>query len=179
MQYRVKGRVKISRVKLQGYFELLAWGAFLLPFPCLAQANCPWLNAATAAGVLGGPVQMAVSDMNKNSGDATCTFTRTQSPDNLKIRVITMANPISEFETLKKSCGPEANHLRAIGNEAIACAVPAHSEQQEQKVIGRIRNRAFIITLTGSTVPNGPDSPPDVWARKTERVAEAVVGILY
>jgi hypothetical protein len=60
--------------------------------------SCPWLNQATAAGVLGGPVTQT-----------GCHF---RGALELHIEII---------EDFKSPCGSEAIPLKGIGNEALAC----------------------------------------------------------
>lgn len=130
----------------------------LLAGACRAQQSCPWLNAATAAGVLGGHVKF------QPSGDS-CTFTRNASQ--LRIEVQTVALPH------KLDCGPNPTPLKAIGNEALACSLPANNGRLAEEVSGRVRDRIFFVRLTSN------DLSRDALREKTRLAAEQVAGILF
>src|ERR1700692_2478386 len=108
-----------------------------VPGLCHAQAKCPWLKAATAAGVLGGEVELSVSsppevpvapsqypsaDVRIDRVDVACTFRRKvgDSVYQLQIAVNTLANPSKDFLTYLARC-PAKVALTAIGNEAVQC----------------------------------------------------------
>ncbi len=148
---------------------------FLLPV-CLASIaaaaeNCPWLNAATAGGVLGGPAAMTVTP-SKTDGDATCSFVRQNGSRTfeLRIEVETMRSPAEDFGAYKARCHSAGVPLKAIGNEAFAC-----SGARAEQVIGRVRERAFAI---GISVNGGP-AQADSFREKARQVAEQVAGILF
>lgn len=55
-------------VHLMQKFRVAPWFVFLfVPALCQAQQSCPWLNAATAGGILGGEVTMTVFDAHANA----------------------------------------------------------------------------------------------------------------
>ena len=137
--------------------------AVSLPATC---ESCPWLNAATAAGVLGGPVNATVSRTNKNADDANCDFIRQEGPlvHNLRIEVGTMIQ-----------CPRNATPLRAIGNEAVACSYDGKNGQLAEQVVGRVRDRAFLIR----TSTNDRSVQPSVLREKARKVAEQVAGTLF
>jgi hypothetical protein len=118
-----------------------------------AENSCPFLNAATADGVLGGEVASHVS------GD-TCIFTRNSSE--LRIEVQTVRLPY------KPNCSPSPTPLNAIGNEAVACEKPGSDQ-----VAGRVRDRAFYVRLTSN------DLSRTALREKARSVAEQVAGILF
>jgi hypothetical protein len=105
--------------------------------------SCPWLNQATAAGVLGGPVTQA-----------GCIFTR----GSLELRI----EAGRDFEWYAATCKSDAVHLKAIGTEALAC----RGETGEQ-VVGKVRDRAFLVRIT----TNDRD--------KVRKVAEMVAGSMF
>lgn len=86
--------------------------------------SCPWLNQATAAGVLGGAVRQV-----------GCTFIRGA----LELRI----EAAKDFEAYAATCRSVAVPLKGIGSEAIAC----RGEAGEQ-VVGRVRDRAFVARIT-------------------------------
>lgn len=120
---------------------------------CRAENACPFLNAATAAGVLGGEVTVNVR------GD-TCLFARGASE--LRIEVKTVNLPY------KPNCAPSPVPLKAIGNEAVIC-----ESDGAQQVAGRVRDRAFFVRLTSNDIA----SP--ALREKARSVAEQVAGILF
>jgi hypothetical protein len=75
--------------------------AVLSPAVCRAEAKCPWLNAATAEGLLGEKVQMDITSPTAQ-GDAICTFNTQQNSAGsiLSIVVHTLDNPPKEFPVL-------------------------------------------------------------------------------
>jgi hypothetical protein len=105
--------------------------------------SCPWLNQATAAGVLGGPVRQI-----------GCTFTR----GSLELRI----EAARDFESYAATCRSEAVPLKAIGTAAIAC----RSEAGEQ-VVGKVRDRAFLVRITTDD------------REKVRKVAEMVAGSMF
>ena len=152
-------------------FSLLL--VLLLALPCFAGAAeiCPWLNAATAGGVLGGPVAMTVTRA-KTGDDATCDFVRHDGSLllELRIEVETMPSPAKDFASYAARCHSAAVPLKAIGNEALAC-----SDEGAEQVVGRVRDRAFLVRI----ITNDRSSQPSVLREKARKVAEQVAGILF
>lgn len=126
---------------------------------------CPWMNAATAGGVLGGPVTMTVEG-------GTCTFARPASE--LKIEVAVMADTKKEFGAYLARCVGRGIPIAAIGNEAVACPGEATGSVVEQ-AIGRVRNQAFVIRLAA----RDRGFPREILREKARKVAEQVAGILF
>jgi hypothetical protein len=132
---------------------------FLL-LACVSRAEqpCPWLNAATAAGVLGGDVK---SRINADS----CLFTHESSQ--LRIEVQTVSLPY------KLNCGPNPTPLGAIGNEALSCSLHGNNGRMVEQIVGRVRDQVFFIRLTSSNIAR------DVLREKARLIAEQVAGILF
>lgn len=146
------------------------------PLPCAAQESCPWLNAATAGGVLGGAVTAAITHPGKNKADTTCDFVRKESVEGeLRIEVETMTEPKTQFASLAAKCGPARIPLKAIGNEAAACTLDAKNERISEQVVGRVRDQAFIIRIT----TNDRAATRSSVREKARSVAEQVAGILF
>ena len=147
-----------------------------LPALCQGEQICPWMNAATAGGFLEGSVSSTVVHPKQNSDDATCEFVRQQLPPahTLRIEVETMTAP-SEFSSLAARCGASGTPLKAIGNEAFTCSKHEKAEQRIEEVVGRVRNRAFIIRLTTTDHSIAQASLRE----KARNVAEQVAGILF
>ena len=130
---------------------------------------CPWLNAATAGGVLGSAVTLTVAHENANRDDAVCIFA---SPGGtLRISVRTIETPRSEFTSHAEACGANTTPLKAIGNEAVVCDPDKLSAQ----AIGRVRNRIFTILI--STTDNSAAAA--VLREKARGIAEQVAGNLF
>jgi len=150
-------------------FRLLALAAVLLPAICAAEEKCPWLNAATAAGVLGGAVTTHVTE-------TSCEFVRRENSSEwaLRIEVEMIAAP-AEFVARAARCGSDAAPLKAIGNEAVACTVPVKQDVVAEQVIGRVRNQAFLVRISAS----GHSATSSALRRKAQKVAEQIAGFLF
>ena len=144
--------------------------------PALAGAaeTCPWLNAATAGGVLGGPVTEVRVARAKSGTDATCVFVRQPGTfSELRVEVDTMRSP-KDFASFTGRCHTARTPLHAIGNEAVACPDEAAGAPAEQ-VIGRVRGRAFVVRLSaGDRSARAEDL-----REKARNVAEQVAGALF
>jgi hypothetical protein len=117
-----------------------------------ADAVCPWIAEPTAAGLLGGPVQVQTSD-------ESCEFSRPQHA--LRIEVHRMNDPKKDFARYVKRCGKKASPIKGIGNEAFACT--------DRTIVGRVRDMAFQIHIT---------APSDA-AEMARKAAEQVAGALF
>jgi hypothetical protein len=131
--------------------------AFCLP--ALAEDRCTWLNAATAAGVLGGEVQTTLSP-------GTCEFVHQETA--LRIEVGATNAPHAQ-------CGTGAEQLKAIGNEAQACAYQGKPGWIAEQVVGRVRDQAFLVRI--STKDQSTTSK--ILREKVRKVAEQVAGFLF
>jgi hypothetical protein len=168
------------RTTLKQYELIFLFAVTMAAAPrCHAQAQCPWLNAATAAGLLGGEVQTVVSAPNV-SGDVTCDFTRNPGPtaSTLKIAVHTMANPSKDFSTYLAQCGGTTQPLKAIGNEAVQCISNNTLRKGEEQIIGRVRERAFTISINANPMYR-PSSAKPVLSDEARNLAEQVAGALF
>ena len=139
---------------------------------CLAEESCPWMNAATAAGLLGGEVKFSITHSNENKDDANCAFTRGSS--NLQVSVHTMSAPSRDFRKYMDACAGGSLPLKAIGNEAVTCPISSIGGGVGEQVIGRVRDRAFTIHI--STMDHSTQSSLREEARKA---AEQVAGNLF
>ena len=103
---------------------------------CSAEARCPWLNAATAAGVLGGQVQMSVStpvDPGTTKGvgaasysdqvrsdrfDVSCDFSHKSASSvfSLSIVVKTMSDSHKDFGSYLAQCSGTTANDHQSGN---------------------------------------------------------------
>jgi len=119
------------------------------------QKPCPFMNAATAGGILEGAVDFT---MTRNGPDGTCEFTRRDSGARLRI----------EVGTELPKCASPVEQLKAIGNEAVACTIDATTEQ----VVGRVRKQWFLIRVSGAF-------PKEKLREKSVNAAEQVAGNLF
>lgn len=61
----------------------------------------------------------------------------------LRIEVRVMQSPKTEFAGYLAKCPADAKPLKAIGNEAVWC-----QSDDERRVIARVRDQAFIVTIS-------------------------------
>jgi hypothetical protein len=154
-----------------GFSLSLLLGIAYLPAIGAAAEGCPWLNAATAGGVLGGPVTVTVKRAPAGD-DASCDFVRHAGSlmFELRIEVETMRSPAKDFSSYAARCHSNAVPLKAIGNEALAC-----SDEGAEQIVGRVRNRAFVVRLG----TNDRSTQPAALREKARQIAEQVAGILF
>lgn len=186
--------IKCTALSLVAFAGLLA-----LPSACNAQARCPWLNAATAGGLLGGEVKMSVTapadpgsikgvgaasysdQIRMDRFDVTCDFTRktASSAYSLSIVVKTMSDYKKDFATYLALCGGGTTvPLKGIGNEAVQCVNKDLSAAGEEKVIARVRDRAFVLTVHRD-VKSGAGADAGQLSDGARNTAEQVAGSLF
>lgn len=154
-------------------------GLVILMSPlCQAQSKCPWINQATARGILGGAVTTTVSTSNR--GDGVCKFSRQQGAviRQLRISVDIMTEIPKQFPTFLAQCQPKAMPLQAVGNEAVMCSIQGKGDQYDEMVVGRVRDQAFVVSVS-SSVLNDPSLTQEMRREKANLVAEQVAGILF
>jgi hypothetical protein len=173
---------------------------------CHAEDSCLWLNAATAGGILEGPVTSTVlqpngkpsnthaanakssaGPMNANPSaasyskdgidDADCVFVRHAGVTltEMRIEVRTMNDAKRELTSHLAQCGALPVPLKAIGSEALACSLDVKAGQHSEQVVGRVRDRAFLIRLT----TNDSSLDQTLLREKTRKTAEQVAGNLF
>jgi hypothetical protein len=150
-----------------------------VPGVCEAKENCPWLNEATAAGALEGPVTATVTHPNNNKDDATCAFTHRNGAvtTGLQIEVETMSGAPGAFAEYVGRCGANSVPVKAIGNEAVACSFDDRKKKGwvSEQVVGRVRDRAFTVRISSNA-----ESPVRSALREEARkIAEQVAGFLF
>jgi hypothetical protein len=145
------------------------------PAICRAE-NCPWLNAATAAGSLKGAVTFTVTLTGDDKQDATCEFIHHDGAvrTSLQIEVATLKDPSHDFTAYSAKCGQDATPLRAIGNEAQVCTLRTKNRYSEQ-VVSRVRERAFIVRMSSNTATADGSELREL----TRKIAEQVAGFLF
>ena len=132
--------------------------AAFLPAIAVAQARCPWLNAATAGGVLGGTVEMTVTQ-------TSCEFVRQGMV--LRIEVTPASAPAAH-------CRPDAEPINVIGNHSVACQYQGNPRWVAEQVLGTVRDRFFVVRVSTSD-----RSMAKTLREKARKVAEQVAGILF
>jgi len=157
---------------------LLLGLTWLVPTASPAQAKCPWLTEPTARGILGGAVTVQVN--LKDGRNGTCDFARQQGPlvVELRIAVSVMGNIPKQFPTYVAQCPAKSASLPAIGNEAVICSMQSKDNHYSEKVVGRVRDQAFVVSIN-ATAPNDPAMTQKMRREKAELVAEQLAGILF
>jgi len=147
---------------------------------CRAEPQCPWMNAATAGGFLGGEAKSAVTGVTVD-GDASCSFS-VGSGSMLQIAVHTMARTPQEFPSYLALCGAGALPLKGIGNEAVQCMPKAGANKGDELIVGRVRDRAFVITIKAEWIKQPPSTPTKTRnpiSDDSENIAEQVAGSMF
>jgi hypothetical protein len=168
--------------------------AIFIPAVCHGQTKCPWINEATARGILGGAVNVSVTTNVSHQGDGICKFSRQQGNAvyELRISVDIMTDIPKQFPTYLAQCPPKSAPLRAIGNEAVMCSTEARPDAKAgpkpndkdkddafgEKVVGRVRNQAFVVSVS-SSVENDASMTREMRREKANLIAEQVAGILF
>jgi hypothetical protein len=109
--------------------------------------------------------------------DASCEFVRDEGSlvVELRIEVETMASPPKGFASYAARCHSPTVPLKAIGNEVFACTAELDERHLAEQVIGRVRNRVFLVRIS----TNERSLQPGVLRDKARKVAEQVAGILF
>lgn len=165
--------MRIAKSTRQWLLWTIACGVLLVATTAVHAENCPWLNAATAEGVLGVPVTMLVTHPNATA--VSCDFSRSGTGASLRIDVTTPEDAAAAFAKAAAKCGTEKRKLIGVGNEAVGCTLPESSSTVEH-VVGRVRGRIFVLHWTRmSNTPQSSEAPVDT----IQGVAEAVAGSMF
>jgi hypothetical protein len=165
-----------SRAVLKIIISLLA--ACLIASSAKAANNCPWLNEATASGLLGA---QAVGSFQAPVGQpAICIFTQQSSGTTriLQIEVDTRPDAAAHLKALEKTCPSDSAPMQAIGNEAISCLLDDRGGRPGGEVLGRVRDQVFVIRVTTSQ-KNDPFLTRSALQRLINSAAEQVAGNLF
>jgi len=159
---------------------LLFTVALFTPTICHAQTKCPWLNEATAGGILGSPVTVTVTVKPGDQVSGVCKFTRKrdQATQELRISVDLMTDIPKQFPTHLAQCPPKSPPLPATGNEAVTCGIHTKEYHYAEIVVGRVRNQAFVVSIS-STVQDDPSMTQKERRDRANQIAEQVAGILF
>jgi hypothetical protein len=148
------------------------------PAVCHGQTKCPWMNEATARGILGGAVTAAATV--SASGAGVCTFSRRQGAavHQLSISVEIMTDVSKQFPTYLAQCAANGTQLRAIGNEAVICTMRSKEELPIERVVGRVREQAFVVSVSSKEHAD-PSVTQEMRRHQVNLAAELVAGILF
>jgi len=156
------------------------FGLLLIASVSCRAENCPWINAATAGGALGGTVTAKLVHTSRE--DVTCEFRLGRGNDVaiLEIAVHTMGSPAQDFQSYRSTCSSAATPLRGIGNEATECTSIDQRGTTTEQIVARVRDRAFILKWT---FPPAGDSirvlSRDELQDTIRNLAEQVAGSLF
>ncbi len=113
-------------------------------------------------------------------GKAACNFTyhdATASRE-LRITVEEVKDAQQAMTAYQARCGSRVTPLRAIGNEAVTCAVDSKGKSYGQQVIGVVRDQIFTVTVT-TNAKKDPVMPREVLEEKSRNISEQVAGALF
>ena len=142
-----------------------------LPAACQTHAVCPWINVATASGVLGGEATLSLT--NPSPTVTTCRFDYKSGEEvrELTVQITAMTDLGKDYALFKAMCGGDATPLRAIGNEAVMCPDNNPGTAHSERVVSRVRNSAFVLRLS-TTAKSSPVMTQDSIEEKLRFVAE-------
>lgn len=144
-----------------------------------AENSCPWLNEATASGFLGGAAVGAYTPAAENQ-PATCIFIRVENGVTRELQItveIVSASPHMRVAALASSCMDPAP-LTAIGNEATRCMAHVKGAARAERIVGRVRDQVFTITLSTSQRDDS-ELTDDVMRTRIGTAAEQISGNLF
>lgn len=152
---------------------------FAAAVPAHAANDCPWLNEATASGLLGGAAVGAFQAASPQH-PAICTFTERidDAARTLQIQVETGSDFAARLKSLETSCGSDIAQMPAIGNEAVSCTVHDPGKRTAERVIGRVRDQVFLIQID-SSLKKDPILTRDNLITRIHSAAEEVSGNLF
>jgi hypothetical protein len=146
---------------------------------CQANVGCPWLNVATASGVLRSSVDGTMATLSQGSKEA-CSFLYHDATASRELLITTeqVQDARQAMVSYKARCSGESSPLQAIGNEAVMCAADSKGQGTGEQVIGRVRDQVFTVTITTSARNDSAMSRDDL-KEKTRNIAEQVAGALF
>lgn len=152
---------------------------FGLPGLAHASNNCPWINEATVSGLLDGEV---VGAFNQGSAGqpAICNFVLKGAGGvrMLTISVETIQDAHARVMSMAKGCKEPQEVLPAIGNEAYVCTTEHGKEAVAERVMGRVRDQVFTISISTTGKRDLILSPQDLKSR-ISTASEQVSGNLF
>jgi hypothetical protein len=165
---------------MSGKLGLALLGMCLIGLPARAMAanNCAWINESTASGLLGGE---AVGEVSAATGQPTvCTFTQQGAgvKRTLRVTVEIAAEPHARLEVVAQICGADQSPIKAIGNEAMVCAADDRKVGPGERVVGRVRDQVFTITIA-TTLKNDTILTREALKARIYTAAEQDAGNLF
>ena len=155
--------------------------ALLLVTPalCSGEDRCPWMTEGSASGLLETEAVVAFTPAAGNQ-PAVCRFTSDGSGAKriLRISVEIASDAHARFMAVSQVCGRDGMELKAIGNEARACAVEDADGGKGERAVGRVRDQVFVVDIE-SNIKNDPVLTRDALRSKINAAAEQVAGNLY
>jgi len=150
-----------------------------LPAVGSAANKCPWINEATASGLLGGEAEGLYTPATTGQ-PAVCTFTNASADvvRTLRISVESATDPHAQLNTIAQICGTDVVPVKAIGNEAMVCTADGRKGATGVRIVGRVRDQVFTI-LIGTTLKNDPILNPFALKTNAQTAAEQVSGNLF
>jgi hypothetical protein len=152
-------------------------GVLLVPLVSRAENNCPWLNEATASGILNSPVDLKVQTAEDDGGSCVFSAHGRSSIDSLRITVSDVKDTSKSLIFYQSQCTSPRAPLNAIGNEAELCSVDVDHSRREQ-VVGRVRNKIFVVSINSGT-NNDSTASRKLLQEKVVGIAEQVAGFLF
>ena len=142
-----------------------------------AETSCPWLNNATAVGVLGGSASLTVQSTAVAGESCLFQYQKKTTVYDLQIVVQEIDPSARGMIPAPSHCLSKAISLKGIGNEAIICAVD-FSFFHGERVTGRVRDKKFVVRL-GSNMKKDPAMTDEMLQLKAKLIAEQVAGSLF
>jgi hypothetical protein len=100
----------------------------------------------------------------------SCEFVRQDGGHEMALRI-----EVTSTSAPHAQCGSGAEPLKAIGNEALACAYEGKAGWIAEQITGRVRDQAFLVRISS----NDRSTAPKTIREKVHKVAEQVAGILF
>lgn len=141
------------------------------------QARCPWLNVATASGVLGGPALLTVENPAANETSCVFRYQTAKTVEVLQVDVRLRQDAGKGIVADQSTCTGPGTPVRAIGNEAVLCADDSKGSRGNE-VIGRVRDSIFRVVISTSA-KNDLALTHDVLEQKARDTAEQIAGALF
>jgi len=150
-----------------------------VPTKACAANTCAWINEATVSGLLGGDAvgEVATAEAGKQT---VCTFTQKGADvrRTLQVTVEISTDPHARMDAVARICGADVAPLTAIGNEALVCAANDRTVGSGERVVGRVRDQVFTITIASTLKDDRLLSRKELRSR-IYTAAEQVAGNLF
>lgn len=166
-----------NTVPMRYFVQVMFVIVLLIPGWSKAENTCPWLNNATASGILNGSASLKMR--NTTNGWSICLFRvqKQSSTNSLEIAVHPVKDMRKGLAHYLTQCTSPAIPLKGIGNEAEACSVRSEGIRRE-RVVGRVRDKLLIVSLSvgGNNVLTRRKK---LLEENAQGIAEQVAGVLF